>query len=76
MQSHPEHSKFAGMTVNERLAEAGLIAQWDDACRRSDRDEMIRVLLRVDLSEARAASCVDAVVAHPEIYLGHLRPTK
>jgi hypothetical protein len=68
------------MTVNERLVEAGLIGQWDDACRRRDRDEMIRVLIQTDLPEAAAAETVDAVLAHPEIYLRALtkpgQPTK
>lgn len=64
------------MTVNERLIVVGLITEWDDACRRRDCDEMIRVLVRTDFSEAEAASTVDAVLEHPEIYLRHLRPTK
>ena len=43
--------ELAGMTVNERLYAAGLLADWDSARSRVDRDAMIELLGRVELSD-------------------------
>ncbi|HVI31221.1 hypothetical protein [Phenylobacterium sp.] len=60
-------SKFAAMTVNERLAEANLFEDWDEAVRACDRDRMIKILQRVDMGDL-AFSTADAVLADPERY--------
>lgn len=64
---------FGGMTVNERLSSAGLLGQWDEAIESGQCDRAIEVLMRVALSEHRAAATVDAVLANPARY-GFPRP--
>ena len=51
-------SRFAGMTTNERLAEGGLLDEWDAAFERRDRNELIALLGQVDLA-AQAAWITD-----------------
>lgn len=60
-------SPYAGMTVNERLYAAGLLAEWDEAARNRDRTSMIEILGSVDLKE-QAASIVDSILANPAFY--------
>jgi hypothetical protein len=55
------------MTVNERLFEAGLLEQWDNAARARDRRTMIEILSRVDL-ESQAEWIADMVLANPPKY--------
>jgi hypothetical protein len=55
------------MTVNERLFEAGLLEQWDNAARARDRRTMIEILSRVDL-ESQAEWLADMVLANPPKY--------
>jgi hypothetical protein len=43
--------KYAGMTVNERLYEAGVIEEWDKAASSKDRERMIELLAKVELAE-------------------------
>ena len=76
MEHANEKPDFAGMTTNERLFVAGLLQTWDEAATRRDREGMIRLLQRVEVSNADAANIVDQTLAHPEIYLRHLKPTR
>jgi hypothetical protein len=59
---------YGGMTVNERLAAAGLLAEFDAAARRRDRSEMIAILMRVELTGAQAAETADRIIAKPSMY--------
>ena len=59
---------YAGMTVNERLAVAGLSEAFDRAIIARDRARAIAVLLQVELSAAQAASSTDAIFANPSRY--------
>jgi hypothetical protein len=59
-------SRYAGMTVNERLFEAGLIEMFDDAARSRDRAEMVRLLTKVDVEDA--ASSADTILKDPQRY--------
>jgi hypothetical protein len=61
-------SLYAGMTVNERLAIAGLIAAWDEAVGRRDRARMIEILMATDLTAEQAAYSTDTTLANPEKY--------
>lgn len=61
-------SKYGGMTVNERLAEAGLLSAWDEAVARRDRDGMIGILERVEMTTSQAAQTTDTVLANPGLY--------
>ena len=56
-------SRFAGMTVNERLVVAGRIAEWDAAVRARDRARMIAVLEALDLGNP--GDIADRVLADP-----------
>lgn len=44
-------NKYAGMTVNERLCFSGLIDQFDKAVAEKDREEVIRILKEVELTD-------------------------
>ncbi|HEY1601462.1 MAG TPA: hypothetical protein VGG64_17810 [Pirellulales bacterium] len=60
-------SPYCGMTINERLAVAGLFDQWDAAVARRDRAEMIRLLTLTDLPVAAAEQTTDAVLASQKL---------
>jgi hypothetical protein len=64
---------MAGMTVNERLYAAGLLDAFDSAVRRGDKDEVIALLRRVELSPEGARETADALFADPTRY-GYPRP--
>ena len=61
-----DFSPYAGMTVNERLFEAGLLVAFDVAAKAQDRVEMVRLLIEVDVEDA--ATSVDAILQEPEKY--------
>ena len=54
--------KCGGMTVNERLVEAGLMDAWDSALNARNREEMIAILSQVEL-ESQAGKIADSVLA-------------
>jgi hypothetical protein len=60
-------SKYGGMTVNERLYDAGIMDAWDIAAASRDRGRMIELLGIVELSE-QAESIVDTFLADPKRY--------
>ncbi len=45
-----EKDDFAGMTVNERLFVAGLMDSFDKAIAEGNREEVIRILKKVNLN--------------------------
>ena len=51
-----------GMTVNERLFAAGLIEKRNAAARSRDRDEMVRLMISVDITEEQAEKTTDAAL--------------
>jgi hypothetical protein len=55
------------MTVNERLFEAGLSAEWDAAARSRNRARMIELLGKVDL-EDQAEWMADTILSNPGKY--------
>jgi len=57
-------SKYAAMTVNERLVESGLLDRFDDAANRRDRSAMIELLAQVEVSSDTA----DAILNNPAFY--------
>ena len=61
-------SNYGGMTVNERLYEAGLMKSFDKAVRRRNRAEIVEVLLQVELSPEQAAETTDAILSDPTRY--------
>ena len=54
------------VTVNERLVEAGLMAQFEAVLRARDRAGIIAVLKQVELAEADAAFTADTVLGNPK----------
>jgi len=62
------HPEYAGMTTNERLFTAGLLAAFDEAARRRDREDMIRLLIEVEVEPADAARSAELIMADPRKY--------
>lgn len=60
-------SQYAGMTTNERLLEAGLLSEWNDAARSRNRERMIELLCKVDLGD-QAGQIADMVLSNPAKY--------
>ena len=60
-------SDYCSMTVNERLFAAGLISDWDNAVQSRNRERMIELLGKVDLS-LHAEKISDAILANPQFY--------
>ena len=50
----PNYSEYAGMTVNERLYVSGQLDDYEQACKRKDRERMTEILRRVEISEPEA----------------------
>lgn len=59
-------SRYAGMTVNERLFDAGLLEAFDNAARARDRAEVIRLLAKVEVDDA--IQSVDVMLRNPAHY--------
>ena len=64
MEGKPDYS---GMTVNERLFSAGLMADWDGAAQSRNRKRMVELLTKVDL-EDEADQIVDTILSNPQRY--------
>jgi hypothetical protein len=60
--------RFRGMNTNERLCEAGLLAQWDEAVSARDAATMTDILGRVAITEDGAKQIVATVLADPKRY--------
>jgi hypothetical protein len=60
-------SRFGGMTMNERLLEAGLIEAFDAALRARERSASIDIYRRVDAGDS-AEQSVDSILADPVRY--------
>jgi len=59
--------RYTGMTMNERLFEAGLVEEFDAAFRARDRAALIDIYSRVGGGEF-AEKSVDTILANPEKY--------
>ena len=68
MNCADRQSKYAGMTVNERLSAAGTLKRFDAAARKRDRASMVKLLEQVDLTGAEAQWSVDTILANPATY--------
>ncbi len=60
-------SRYAGMTTNKRLFDAGLLSEWSAAARSRNRERMIELLGKVDLGDP-AESIANTVLSNPEKY--------
>ena len=54
------------MTINERLSEAGLAEDFEAAIRARDRERVISILTRVELSPEDAAFTADTIFGSPK----------
>jgi hypothetical protein len=59
-------SRYAGMTVNERLHAANLFAEFDAAVRVRNRSELIRILESLELTSTQAAQSADMILERPK----------
>lgn len=57
---------YSGMTVNERLVAAGLLADFDTAVENRDGESMLDLLLAVRLSRSHADRVVSEVLSDPK----------
>jgi hypothetical protein len=64
MEQQPDYS---GMTVNERLFSAGLLADWDAAAQSRNRKRMVELLSKVDLA-GQADQIADTILTDPLRY--------
>ena len=60
--------RYAGMTVNERLVIANLLNDFDEAVKRRDREQMLSVLQKVELTLEQAIQTTDKILANPKYY--------
>jgi hypothetical protein len=60
-------SQYGGMTVNERLSDAGLMPEWDTAASSRNTERMIELLGKVDLAD-QAESIVETILSNPRKY--------
>ena len=56
------------MTVNERLYEAKLLTEFDDAANKRDKQRMIEILIKTDLTETQAQETTTAIINNPSMY--------
>ncbi|MCB1936111.1 MAG: hypothetical protein KDF59_09230 [Nitrosomonas sp.] len=64
------NSKYSGMTVNERLFEANLISEFDEAARERNKIRMVELLKKLELTESQANETSEAIIKNPTMY-GH-----
>lgn len=60
--------KYSGMTVNERLYEAGLLDDFYRAANRKDKNEMVTLLMSVELERPQAEETTDTILKNPAFY--------
>lgn len=53
---------YSGITLNERLYDAGLLDDFFKAATRKDRDEMVALLMSIELEKPEAEKTADAVL--------------
>ena len=61
---------YSGMTLNERLYEAGLMVAYDSAVKEKDRNKLFKILRQVALEGEEAAYIINTVLQNPKKY-GH-----
>lgn len=61
-----ERADYSAMTVNERLAEAGLLEAFDNAAIARNREAMLRLLSEVAVDDP--ASTADPILNDPKRY--------
>jgi len=62
-----DYSRYEGMTINERLFDAGLVDAWDRAAKQRNSQQMVLILRNV-IDEAEADRIVATVLSNPTVY--------
>ncbi|MDO8675579.1 MAG: hypothetical protein Q7K71_05645 [Candidatus Omnitrophota bacterium] len=63
-----EGKRFSAMTVNERLFAAKLSEVFDLAVNKRDKEQLLEILKKVELSDEQANSTIDAIFSNPKKY--------
>ena len=62
------NNKYSGMTVNERLFEANLMSEFDEAAKERNKIKMINILKMVGLTETQVNETTEAIIKNPSMY--------
>ncbi len=62
------NNKYSGMTVNERLFEADLMSEFDEAAKERNKIRMVGILKEVGLTEGQANETTEAIIQNPSKY--------
>ena len=60
--------RYAGMTVNERLSAANLVEEFDRAVRQHNREQMLAILQKVEMTYEQAVYTADTILTDPSHY--------
>ena len=63
-----KESELAGMTVNERLFAFDLFAEFDQAAKTRNKNELIKILMRAKFSKQVAVETTEALLLNPAKY--------
>ena len=63
-----DSSRYVGMTVNEMLNDAGLLPEFDVAVRGRNRERMVEILVRVEMTLEQAEYTADTILDNPAHY--------
>jgi len=64
----PSKEELKGMTVNERLFSCGLFDDWDIAVKNRDKNEMIKILIKTELTQEQALETTTTILENPKKY--------
>lgn len=59
-----EKPNYAAMTVNERLCAAELMDDFDKAVQSRDRNLIMQILAKVEVSQADVAAIINKLIKH------------
>lgn len=63
-----DKSRYTDKTVNERLVEANLLKEFDQAAHQRDREQMLVILQKVEMTYDQAVYTTDIILANPTRY--------
>ena len=67
-KSSKEGERFNGMTVNERLFKAKLLEGFELAVNKRDKEKVLEILKKVDLSDEQANATMNAIFLNSKKY--------
>lgn len=60
--------RYAGMTVNERIFACGVMDDFDRAAKTQNKEKIIEILLKVDLTVDQATQTAEDILSDPARY--------